>query len=231
MIHRMHLLPSGLRLDVSSQLTNALAEGEPFAFAETPAGGLAIALCDASVNWEDDAFEKSRRAAGLLAKIAATSTGTMPERLLAAMEDAGVALPLTCVALLLLVESAAQVAWCGDGAVFLLRDGAAKPVVRPHLLVEKLVADGRMSREEARTSPVRHVILKSLGDGQEADVSAAWEPLRGDRIVLCQRRLIEPFDQCGPSLMIDGTPDKMLSEIFKHLERPGEAAGIAIAIS
>jgi len=99
----------------------------------------------------------------------------------------------TCTALACCGELAVH-AHVGDSRLYLVRDRSIYLMSEDHSMVARMVAEGKLAREEARTHPERNVILRALGTRREVDVST-WEspfPVRaGDRFVLCSDGLYD----------------------------------------
>ena len=74
----------------------------------------------------------------------------------------------------------------GDSRLYRLTREGLHQHTEDHSLVESLVRDGRLSREEAQVHPQRNIVTRALGiDGRV--LVDAWElaPVRGDRYLLC----------------------------------------------
>lgn len=74
----------------------------------------------------------------------------------------------------------------GDSRAYLWRNGRLTQITRDHSLVAEQVRMGTITPEQARSHPMRHVILQSIG-GQEALRPDQFELTlqAGDRILLC----------------------------------------------
>ena len=93
----------------------------------------------------------------------------------------------TCTAVAL-QDDGAWLAHIGDSRAYLLRNNALSQLSSDQTLVAQLVREGKLTEEDARTSPVNNVILQALG------VNAAIEPviwgeplplLADDIVLLC----------------------------------------------
>ena len=90
----------------------------------------------------------------------------------------------------------------GDSRVYLSREGEFQQLTNDHTFVQRLVELGRITPEEALTHPRRSVLMRVLGDVEEAPVidteTIATQP--GDRWMVCSDGL------CGvvPETIIDG---------------------------
>ena len=73
----------------------------------------------------------------------------------------------------------------GDSRGYLFRDGVLHRITSDHTFVQRLVDDGSLTAEAARTHPWRHVVLRSL-DGSVHETGDLTElDLRvGDRVLL-----------------------------------------------
>lgn len=74
----------------------------------------------------------------------------------------------------------------GDSRGYLLRDGRLRQITRDHTLVQELIDDGQITREQARNHPYRSVVLHALDAENEPRPDIVLLDLReGDRILLC----------------------------------------------
>jgi len=96
----------------------------------------------------------------------------------------------TTVTALVGVEQAGVPYWLvahlGDSRAYLLSDGVLRQVSVDHSVVQELVDAGRLSPDETRSHPQRHVVTRAVGgpEGLEPDF---WllPSVEGDRLVLC----------------------------------------------
>lgn len=80
----------------------------------------------------------------------------------------------------------AYVAQIGDSRAYLLRQGALHQLTIDQTLVNDLVAQGTLTREQARTHPQRNMITQALGSPQPLKVALSRLALRrGDRLLCC----------------------------------------------
>jgi len=69
---------------------------------------------------------------------------------------------------------------------YLLRDGAVRRLTTDHSVAAERVRSGRLGAAEARTSPLRQRVARTIGGDQELDVDVAEVALAdGDRLLLC----------------------------------------------
>lgn len=98
--------------------------------------------------------------------------------------ETGVNMGATCVAAVL-HNQMLYAANVGDSRVYVLRKGQLRQVTRDHSLVARLIENGEITPEEARTHEKRNVIYRSLGQ-PEVEVDLFSEPVQeGDTLILC----------------------------------------------
>jgi len=92
----------------------------------------------------------------------------------------------TTLTLVFLDGSKGHLAHVGDSRAYLFRDGKLEQVTEDHTLVERMVKEGRLPREEAARHPQRNIITRALGMDADVKVDTFELALRaGDRILLC----------------------------------------------
>lgn len=74
----------------------------------------------------------------------------------------------------------------GDSRAYLLRDNRLWQVTKDHSLVEELVKNGSITREEARFHPQKNIITRALGIDKEVEIDLiVKEKLKEDILILC----------------------------------------------
>ena len=92
----------------------------------------------------------------------------------------------TTIAVLLVYESRFACVWSGDSRIYLVRDRAIVLQSRDHTEVQELIAEGRLSPEEARTWPRRNVVTRAIGVSHDVELEMRDGLLQaGDAFVLC----------------------------------------------
>jgi serine/threonine protein phosphatase PrpC len=92
----------------------------------------------------------------------------------------------TTVVGLLLSGSSAAVAHVGDSRAYRLRDGRLEQLTQDHTWVNEQVVAGFLSREQARTHPLKNVVTRALGGESDVLVDVReMEVLPGDLFLLC----------------------------------------------
>lgn len=115
------------------------------------------------------------------------------------------------------------VANVGDSRLYLFTGGRLTQVTEDHSLVETLVRDGRLSREEALRHPQRNILTRALGTDGKVLVDG-WElaAVPGDRYLVCSDGL---FNELDPDEMVDRLGEADPEEAARHLVEAACAAG------
>jgi protein phosphatase len=107
----------------------------------------------------------------------------------------GWALIGTTVAVLLIYEEFFACVWSGDSRIYRIRRSQIEQLSIDHTEVQELVAEGKLTAEEARNWPGRNVITRAIGtyDSPELEIiNGTLEP--GDVFVICSDGLTNHVD-------------------------------------
>ncbi len=119
----------------------------------------------------------------------------------------------TLVALALVGDGQVAAINIGDSRLYILHDGELRQVTSDHNLVAELVAEGRLSKEEAEFHPRRNVITRALGVDPEVPVDLfLLDAVPGDRFLLCSDGLFREL------------PDEQIASLLRRLADRQEAA-------
>jgi PPM family protein phosphatase len=130
-----------------------------------------------------DAEDPGPDLVGALADAVAAANQRVQELITADPATQGMGTTLTA---LLWSEGYAALCHIGDSRAYLLRDGQFIQITRDHTLVQSLVDEGMITRDDVATHPYRSLLLRAL-DGRtiaEPDL-APLETYPGDRYLLC----------------------------------------------
>lgn len=118
----------------------------------------------------------------------------------------------------------AFIAQVGDSRCYRLHDGKIKQMTEDHSWVSEQVRRGGLSEEEAKYSPFRNVITRSLGNAPNVDVDIYPLDLEaGDQFLLCSDGLSGEVEADEMrEAMRKGAPSQAASELVDlALERGG----------
>lgn len=97
--------------------------------------------------------------------------------------------------LLVFFDHGFSLAHVGDSRTYLLRKQELKLLTRDHSFVQELISRGEMTVAEARAHPMRHVILRSVGQDGELEVDIIeGDIVPGDLFLLCSDGLTDMLD-------------------------------------
>ncbi len=119
----------------------------------------------------------------------------------------------------------------GDSRVYLLRDGVLTQLTRDHTFVAELVAEGRITPEEAAVHPQRSMLLRALGHGRPLQVDVTEERLNaGDRLMICSDGLSGMIDDDKiDALLSEGTVEESVWALVEAANSAGGHDNITVA--
>ncbi|MEO9108848.1 MAG: protein phosphatase 2C domain-containing protein [Jatrophihabitantaceae bacterium] len=96
----------------------------------------------------------------------------------------------------------------GDSRVYRFADGLLEQLTVDHSEVAELVAAGWLTREQARSHPMRNVVTRSMGS-DPAPIPDIWSrPLDpGERFLICTDGLNSEVDDAGIAELLHQVPD------------------------
>ena len=121
----------------------------------------------------------------------------------------------------------------GDSRIYLLRGQELCQITRYHSLVEDLVENGSITREEARNHPRKNILTRAVGAEENLLVDTGSLRLQnGDRLLLCSDGLTNMVtDAQIQEILQDGHPmDKAAVLVQKALEAGGTDNITAIVV-
>ncbi|HEX2040735.1 MAG TPA: Stp1/IreP family PP2C-type Ser/Thr phosphatase [Acidimicrobiales bacterium] len=101
----------------------------------------------------------------------------------------------------------------GDSRAYRLQNGELEQLTEDHSLVEELRRSGRITDDEARSHPQKHVVTRALGIEPDVDVDCFRVlPYKGDRFLLASDGLFDEVD------------DPAIASTLRRVADPDEAA-------
>jgi protein phosphatase len=130
----------------------------------------------------------------------------------------------TTVVGFLLSDAAAAVAHVGDSRAYLLRDGRLEQLTQDHTWVNEQVVAGFLSKEQARSHPLKNVVTRALGGESDVVVDVReMEVKSGDLFLLCSDGLTGMLSDHDISLRLTGKGS--LHEICRGLVNDANSRG------
>lgn len=97
--------------------------------------------------------------------------------------------------LLALHDSGFVLGHVGDSRCYRLRQGTLRQLTSDHSLVQQQIDEGVISREEAKSHPMKNMILRAVGTSSELEVDILQgELVSGDIFLLCTDGLSDMID-------------------------------------
>lgn len=121
----------------------------------------------------------------------------------------------------------------GDSRAYVLREGELERITTDHSWVMSLVAEGKISEEEAETHPHRNLLLKVL-NGQPTHKPDAFlfDVRLGDRLLFCSDGLCGfANDRTIHELITDTDLDTAMDGLIKAAYKGGGADNITIVLA
>lgn len=162
-----------------------------------------------------------KRAANHIAEAVHKSNRAVHARAGSDPELKGMGTTLTALAV---HDGIAHLAHVGDSRCYLLRDGSITQLSKDHTLVARMVAEGKLTEEQAEAHPQRSVLTRALGAERDVDVQTQNVVLAtGDRLLLCSDGLSGVLTE--EDLLRIGGADDALEDICAALIDEANARG------
>jgi serine/threonine protein phosphatase PrpC len=131
----------------------------------------------------------------------------------------------TTITAVLMAGEIMYLAHVGDSRAYIIHDGAIRLVTDDHSLVNELVKNGGITRDEATRHPHRNVLTRAIGSASEVNIDFYEEPLsRGDILMLCTDGLsnLLSLDEMRETVTMALTPEAGTEKLVNQaLERGG----------
>ncbi len=87
---------------------------------------------------------------------------------------------------LLVIRNDAYIGHVGDSRIYRIRDKKIKKLTTDHSYIQKLISDGRITKEESSTHPDKNMITKAIGTEIVVEAELTHQKLnKNDIIVIC----------------------------------------------
>jgi protein phosphatase len=102
----------------------------------------------------------------------------------------------------------AYIGHVGDSRIYLVNSRGIRRLTVDHSLVERMVAIGQITAEQARTHDQRNVIYRAMGDRAQVETDTAVHRLMpGDKVLLCSDGLCGPVEDQRIFDIVASAPD------------------------
>jgi len=150
------------------------------------------------------------------------------DRAVSAMEGDAI----TTLTALLWDGSRVGVLHIGDTRAYLLRNGVLARLTEDHSYVQKLIDDGALAADEARSHPQRALLVRALGAQGETDLSLRTA-IPGDRYLLCSDGLwsVVEDEQLKATLAAGDAPEQTVQRLVDLAYEAGAPDNIAVVVA
>jgi serine/threonine protein phosphatase PrpC len=122
--------------------------------------------------------------------------------------------------------SKAWIVHVGDSRCYLYRGGDLKRMTRDHSLVEEQMRAGRMTREQARRSPMQNVITRAVGTRAEVEPEVQELTLEpGDLVLLATDGLTRELADAAIGAIVGEAVGGDLDQVCRRLIEAANRAG------
>lgn len=139
----------------------------------------------------------------------------------------------TTIVVMLIQGGTLYCAHVGDSRLYRYRDGELLQLSHDHSLVQELVDEGMLSREEAAESSHKNVITRALGLEASVEIDILQQPLQaGDCYLLCSDGLSDkiPDEEIAAYLQADDL-DAMTQTLVAEAKRRGGEDNISVILA
>ncbi len=141
----------------------------------------------------------------------------------------------TTIVLLLSQGSLYNIFWAGDSRAYLLEKDRLKQITVDHSLIQSLIDEGQITREEAREDPRKNAVTRVLGvqelETVRADsISNKWNP--GEKILLCSDGLTDCVSDEGIERILrqDGSDQDLADRLVEAALSGGGKDNVTVIV-
>lgn len=125
-----------------------------------------------------------------------------------------------------------MIANIGDSRAYMLKDGALEQLTRDQTYVDYLLKTGKVTEEEAKSHPDRHILTNALGVYNSLSLTVETKPYNGETILLCSDGLYNNLDakEIANILLTDERSDQKVISLISVANHQGGSDNIGIAL-
>ena len=113
------------------------------------------------------------------------------------------------VVVLLLTNQIGVCLWAGDSRLYQLRQDQIRCVSHDHSLVQRLVDQGQITKEQAEVHPSKNVITRAIGSDPKVYLDCrVFQPQPGDGYILCSDGLYNEVHEMDMLDLVNGLNPK-----------------------
>jgi serine/threonine protein phosphatase PrpC len=139
----------------------------------------------------------------------------------------------TTIVVLAIMPSTVIAANVGDSRIYLIRGNIIEPLSKEHNMVTEQLEMGLITKEEAETSPLRHILTRNLGSSDTVDVDVfEVEPMNNDGFLLCTDGLTDHVsdDEILRIIKNGDDPDHLCQKLVSEANNRGGNDNITVSL-
>ncbi|MBI5522293.1 MAG: Stp1/IreP family PP2C-type Ser/Thr phosphatase [Desulfarculus sp.] len=139
----------------------------------------------------------------------------------------------TTIVALAIRDGLAVVANVGDSRAYIFRGGRLRQITEDHSLVAQQVRQGLLSLQEAKSSPLRHIITKAAGAMPNVEPDVFHEHLEdGDILLMCSDGLHGPVEEAQIAKVLSSRQPltDQVGELLKQANQAGGPDNISVIL-
>ena len=138
----------------------------------------------------------------------------------------------TTLSVLVLKGNRVLIGHVGDSRIYRWRAGRLELITKDHTFVQDLLDYGDITEEEARTNPLRHVLMQSVGQGFEEVYSRCDKLKPGDLFVLCSDGLNDmiPDEEIAEVLQSGASVSSMCDMLVERALNAGGKDNVTVIV-
>ena len=137
----------------------------------------------------------------------------------------------TTLEVCLIYNNKAYIGHIGDSRIYRIRKQVMRKLTKDHSYVQKLVEDGKITREEANTHPKKNMLTKALGCTPhiEPDLRAR-NVEKNDILMICSDGLTNMVSEEKMYEIIKDNPETAVEELINEANNSGGYDNITVVI-
>ena len=193
------------------------------------ASELAVRSLDSALSAGYDASTRNRNVRNLLNNVVRHANGTVYS---VSLKDEHLKGMGTTVVLAYVVDEQLYVAHVGDSRAYLFENGKMCPITKDHSIVQQMLDSGKITPEEAREHPYRHIITRVVGFTGDAEPDiGVFDFTPQSMVLLCSDGLTNVLEDDQIEAIIANTPhNQVCSELIRQANQGGGPDNITVAI-
>lgn len=121
--------------------------------------------------------------------------------------------------IVLLINDKLYMAHAGDSRIYRLRNRILRKLSKDHSYIEKLIKEGKITKEEAKTHPDKNMVTKALGTMRLVEPDLIYKKfLKGDTLLICSDGLTNMVseEEIKEVLQTSQNPEKDLIKLANN---------------